>query len=113
MAVVFAVLAVFLAVEGAEAFCVYNNTDKLMNVCQASGSSGAKGLKEDIGPGGNACCNWQNKDCNKEGKRDSIVTFNVKKLEVWSVCENFPIQAGGTLTIEGEKGNYKCVRHDY
>ena len=101
-------------VEGADAFCVYNNTDKLMNVVQASGASGAKGLNADLSPGGgNACCNWQNKDCNKKGKRDSIVTFTVRKIEVWKVCENFPIQAGGWLTIEGKDDDYKCVRYDY
>ena len=34
---VFAVFAVFLAVEGAEAFCVYNNTNTNMIVEQTSG----------------------------------------------------------------------------
>jgi len=120
---VLAGLAVFLAVEGAEAFCVYNQTDRRINVEQTGGHKKDSGFVRGIDPGGKECCNWQNKDCNKEGKRDGIVGFSVYYWKTApgpgpigvaiDICQDFAIQAGGWLTIEGKEGNYKCVRHDY
>ena len=117
---VFAALALFLAVEGAEAFCVYNNTkNDNMGVRQTSGGNFNKPF---IPSGGKECCNWQEKSCNKGGKRDSIVRFDVyervavrdkRGAETFrSICEDFPIKAGGWLTIEGSNNNYKCVAHE-
>ena len=111
---VFVVFAAFLAVEGAEAFCVYNKTDTQITVRQTSGHKKTHGFSGTIDPGDNKCCNWQNSDCNKEGKKDSTVRFDVyyyvpfenKYRKVYS-CEDFPIKAGGWLTIE----NGKCVAH--
>ena len=115
---VFAGFALFLAVEGADAFCVYNDTtDRIIQVEQVSGGKEGKQFKAKLtGTGEKSCCNWQNKDCNKEGKRDSTVTFNVYLGDYWQknfICTNFPIKAGGWLTVEGSGGKYKCVRHDY
>ena len=118
---VLAVLAVFLTTEGAEAFCVYNKTDKKMRVEQ-TGGHGARFYSKFVAellPGESACCNWQNEDCNKEGKKDSIVRFEVfYHTEGFfpgreHVCRDYPIQAAGALTVEGSSGNYRCVRHDY
>ena len=115
---VFVVVAAFLMVEGAEAFCVYNKTDKPMNAAQTSGGNFGKNIPS----GGKECCNWQEKSCNKGGKRDSIVRFDVyervavrdkRGAETFrSICEDFPIKAGGWLTIEGSNDNYKCVAHE-
>ena len=114
---VFVVFAVFLMVEGAEAFCVYNNTNTNMIVEQTSGH-GSHGFDKKILAGENKCCNWQNKDCNKEGKRDSIVKFTVKyspwgAVKYYYVCEDFPIRAGGSLTISGGGDrNFSCSTAD-
>jgi len=128
---VLAGLAVFLTAEGADAFCVYNQMDTWINVDQTGGhkeygGAADPGFSGAIDPGDNKCCNWQNKDCNKKGKRDSIVNFDVYYKashdttsphkfpgETVYICKYFAIQAGGWLTVEGSKGNYKCVRHDY
>ena len=121
-ALVLAGIALFLTVEGAKAFCVYNKTDKKISVRQVEGHKMGHGLSVSIYPNGNECCNWQNKDCNKAGKKDSIVKFNVlesdgnirpPELPEKKYCQYFAIQAGGWLTVEGRDGNYKCVRHDY
>ena len=111
----FVVFAAFLAVEGAEAFCVYNKTDKPMNAVQTSGGNFGKNIPS----GGKECCNWQEKSCNKGGKKDSTVRFKVyyqgEGIRDWgypTVCEDFPIKAGGWLTIEGSNDNYKCVAHE-
>jgi len=112
---VLAGLAVFLTVEGAEAFCVYNNTDVVV-VAEKAGGDFIKAFSKKIPSGGNECCNWKNKDCNPKGKRDSTVWFNVRYLKNdigFDICTSFAIQAGGWLTVEGSNGNYKCVRHDY
>ena len=117
---VFAVFAVFLAVEGAEAFCVYNNTDTVIYATQTSGGNFSKS----ISPGEKECCNWKEISCNgvgsppKRGKRDSTVRFDVDYYTPYSphytkenCCKDFPIKAGGWLTVEGSGGNYKCVAH--
>jgi len=122
---VLAGLAVFLAAEGAEAFCVYNNTDvhdalgiSRRPVVEALQKEGG-GFYKRIGSSERGCCNWQEKSCNRGGKIDSIVKIDVyyKQGMILSetvyICKDFPIQAGGWLTVEGSKGNYKCVRHDY
>ena len=119
MALVFVVLAAFLVVGGAEAFCVYNKTDKKIGVQERSGHKSSHGFYSDIDPGDNKCCNWQNSDCNKEGKMDSIVRFEVIIYigpmlippYVKEICKDFPIKAGGALTVEGSEGNYKCEAH--
>jgi len=111
---VLAGLAVFLTVEGAEAFCVYNNTDTLISVYQTGGHKTGRGFHKRIARGENECCNWSAKDCNKEGEKDSIVKFTVSDVnQDLPICYNVAIQAGGWLTVEGSKGYYKCVRHDY
>jgi len=109
---VFAALTAFLAAGSAEAFCVYNKTDITIHVAQTRGGA----FKKNIPPGGKECCDWQNKDCNPEGKKDSIVRFYVGSepgyLLGWIiVCNDFPIKAGGWLTIEGKDDNYKCEAH--
>ena len=118
---VLAGLGVFLMVEGAEAFCVYNKTDKQITVIQTSGHKKTHGFSLIINRGDSECCNWKNSDCNKEGKKDSIVKFNVfyqevrppdRKIYDMDICEDFPIKAGGWLTVEGSGGNYKCVAHE-
>jgi len=122
---VLAGLAVFLTVEGAEAFCVYNNTDMRVHeqllVQQTGGHKTGRGFHKYIPAGENECCNWQNKDCNKEGKRDSIVRLDVSYWGhvpdapdyTYPICHGVEIKAGGWVTVKGEKGNYKCELHNY
>lgn len=114
---VFAALAVFLAAEGAEAFCVYNKTDIKFEAKQVVGGD----FYWYIYPGDNACCDWdwQQKYCNKEGKKDSIVMFRVgfwtgaPSSLLWNhICTELPIKAGGWLTVTGnKKDGYKCEAH--
>ena len=98
------------------AFCVYNQTDRTINVTQTSGFRGYfVKFSVAIVPNDNRCCNWQNPDCNTSGKRDGIVAFDVypqSHLSKKIIC-HVQIQAGGWLTVEGSNGNYRCVRHDY
>ena len=108
---VFVVVAAFLMVEGAEAFCVYNKTNEQISVKQTSGGN----FSQSISPGERECCNWKEKSCNKEGKKDSTVRFDVyyyvpfeNKYRKVYICEDYPIKAGGWLTVE----NGKCVAHE-
>jgi hypothetical protein len=109
----------FFAVN-AEAFCIYNKTDTTIKFHQTrGGSTSVDQFSGKLGPGGKQCCNWKNSDCNDEGKRYALVAFHVfvKSADLLRdytlMCEDVTIQAGGWLTVEGKKGNYKCVRHDY
>ncbi|OPY72590.1 MAG: hypothetical protein A4E64_02848 [Syntrophorhabdus sp. PtaU1.Bin058] len=107
------ILPAFLTVDSAGAFCVYNKTDTKIYVHQTGGQKTGfldRGFEAELNPGDNGCCNWQDTDCNKSGDREGIVTFNVGPY-TWWICENFPIKAGGWLTVEGSAGNYKCVAH--
>ncbi|MBM4276679.1 MAG: hypothetical protein FJ130_02215 [Deltaproteobacteria bacterium] len=127
-AMLLAVVSAFLVVEGADAFCVYiyadpppqpNYVNDILIVDQSSGGDFWKVMHK----GDKECCNWQEKSCNKGGKRDSIVRFSVSyeynaQPGGWDVrskliCKDFEIQAGGWLTVEGSYGNDRCVRHDY
>ena len=120
------VLSVFLVIGSAEAFCVYNKTDIEIEVVESSGHKWNHGFRVYINPGWSDCCSWQDSNCNKEGNRDSIVEFIVTNSSncggvsmmrlIWEcgiICKDFPIKAGGDLTVEGRNGIYRCVRYDY
>ncbi len=109
---IFSTLLVFLMTERAGAFCVYNNSDRQMHVMQSYGFEIGRGFDKFISSGDHACCNWKDKDCNKKGKRDSTVKFNVdyaRFVFYFTPCADFPIKAGGWLSISGDihKG-YQC-----
>ena len=121
---VFVVFAAFLAVEGAEAFCVYNKTDRVVRVEQVSGQKAGKGFSVKISPDDKRCCNWQTPDCNKEGKRDSKVSFDVYTEQTTigivnqpqaRICADFGIEAGGWMTVvkkNDSRGDYyTCEGH--
>jgi len=114
---VLAGLAVFLTVEGAEAFCVYNYTDVSIQVNQTSGYKTGGGFSAEITPiqWQDCCGRWE--PCNEEGKVDSILRFNVEWYKTpmrgslkttETICKDFPIKAGGWLNVKGEKGKYQC-----
>jgi len=115
MAVVLVVFAVFLAAEGAEAFCIYNYTDIRIGVGQVGGGTTNVFKQFSAIPkqGEKACCNWTNKDCNKKGKRDSEVAFDVYMLDERSLCHNVTIPAGGYVLVKGKNGVYNCEGHGY
>ncbi len=102
-------------------FCVYNNTDVDIKAKQVSGGVIFKSFKKEIThyDGYNkACCNWKNHDCNKEGKRDSIVSFDIYRYsqdiyDHWKIiCKDVKIKAGGYIVVEGKNGNYRCIPND-
>ena len=51
--------------DRAEAFCIYNKTDIVVEAKQVGGGKTAKGMSKKISPKDKHCCNWKNKDCNK------------------------------------------------
>jgi len=115
----FAVSAAFLMVERAETFCVYNKTDKTIFIRQLWGNKTYPGYRGTLEAGGHGCCDWQDAQCNKGGKEDSEVgvfieykTFERYEWRWIPICNDFPIKAGGWLTVVGEKGNYRCEAHD-
>jgi len=117
VALVFAALTAFLAAGSAEAFCVYNKTDITIHVVQTKGGA----FKKNIPPGGKECCDWQNKDCNPEGKKDSTVRFSVSRHDAvveetvaegeGGFCYSRATTADGRLEVVGSKGNYRCEAH--
>jgi len=121
MALVFVILSAFLTAEIANAFCVYNETDKVLFVQETGGGKIASlggFIARNLQPGENKCCNWKDKDCNSEGKKDSIVTFEVNTVPITShdppsidVCTDFPIKAGGWMTVVGKNNQYTCTAH--
>ena len=115
--VVMIILGMGFFALNAEAFCVYNRTDTKIWVEQTGGGKPFKLFSAKLDPGTHGCCHWENKDCNNEGKRDSIVEFGV----TWSaglfgnpsICHGFPIKAGGYVLVKGAKGVYNCEGHGY
>ncbi len=89
-------------------FCVYNFTDTNIGVDQVKGGKMVKDFFASLKPGEKACCNWKNRDCNKQGKRDSILKFDVYYGDYKFICQDFSIKAGGWLLIKGKDKNYAC-----
>jgi len=114
MAVIFAALVAFLAVDDAEAFCIYNRTNDIVIKVKQTGGGVVlvKGFKATINPGEKACCNWENSDCNVKGKRDSTVAFVITDINSVTIC-GISIPAGGWVEVKGEKGAYRCEAHGY
>ncbi len=101
----------------ADAFCVYNFSDIDMKFLEIKGGSAFGRFDEDVEPGAHKCCNWKNKSCNNQGKRDSNLIFKVGSIlnngfggttlgKVY--CDNVNIKAGGWLVIKGKNGHYYC-----
>jgi hypothetical protein len=112
---VFIALTAFLAVDCAEAFCIYNRTDDIVIKVKQTGGQATFGVfKETINPGEHACCNWKNFDCNTEGKRDSTVAFVITyaNWENDTIC-GISIPAGGYVEVKGKNGVYRCEAHGY
>ncbi len=117
----FAVVCSFaLGIVDSHAFCIYNNTDSVIIVDEVDGGSFLGSFNESIQPGDHKCCNWNTHSCNTEGGKDSILKFHVyggggSKLYPYygTICNNFPIKAGGWITVEKDGDNYKCVAHSY
>jgi len=114
--VVMMVLGMGFFAVNTEAFCIYNRSDIKFFIWQAGGGTDVapKQFRVDINPGGKECCNWKNKDCNKEGKRDSTLVFNVEKKagDNKNICI-VTIPAGGYVEVKGKNGAYSCEGHGY
>lgn len=108
------VLASLSIMGMADAFCIYNRSNQKLGVIQESGGQALHSFQADISPGGQACCNWRNADCNKEGKKTSILTFTVPRWYEDNVnfCTRVRVQAGGWLTLEGKGTDITCHPHD-
>lgn len=111
---VFIALTAFLAVDGAEAFCIYNRTDDIVIKVKQTGGGVVlvKGFKAKINPKEHACCNWKNSDCNLKGKRDSTVAFVITDINNETIC-GISIPAGGYIEVKGKNGAYRCEGHGY
>ncbi|MGV8078902.1 MAG: hypothetical protein AB2L22_02410 [Syntrophales bacterium] len=104
------VIFLCLTAEGVDAFCVYNNTDIEFTARENQGGKSLKEFEKQIRPGGHACCNWKNRDCNAQGKRDSIITLSaaIMEVDIIYICFKYPVRAGGWLSVTGEKDSYLC-----
>ena len=93
----------------AGAFCVHNKSDRTVLVKQTSGGKWLKSFKAILSSGEKACCNWQNKDCNKDGEAGAAIGFNVSRGDpALAFCKHAEIRADGDLSICGNRGNFSC-----
>jgi hypothetical protein len=111
----------------ANAFCVYNGTDKEIYFSEHT----PKGMIKTIDAGKNSCCNWKNKDCNPSKQRDKMLdvyqirveltkpkwgggfarsytcglgTAKVLGEQVYNPQAKSQIQAGGYWTVDANPG---------
>ena len=111
------VVLLFAFTGQADAFCVYNRSDKTMTFDQTSGGKVFSDFRATVDPGQKSCCHWSEKDCNKSGGKTDMVGFNVyyrqapDPLPPTYVCEGVTIPACSALEVTGSYGNYKCVTH--
>ena len=111
LGVLTAAVLLFAFAGQAGAFCVHNKSDRTVLVKQTSGGKWLKSFKAILSSGEKACCNWQNKDCNKDGEAGGAIGFNVLRGDrALAVCKDFRIRADGDLYITGTNKNYSCSR---
>ncbi|SDB51342.1 hypothetical protein SAMN05660653_02532 [Desulfonatronum thiosulfatophilum] len=112
---IFTVPMIFIAVSAdkAMAFCIYNNNVHStsgygdIEVIQTSGHKFGRGYHAKIKKGDRGCVNWSDSSVNTSGKKDSTLRFDVYYLFPNSkvmLCNNFPIKAGGWMTVKHEAG---------
>lgn len=90
-----ATLLLCLAPTFAHAFCVYNHSDQTMFVQQVGPHAPVNGFAKSIAPGGQACCNWQDKSCNPAGGQDTMLEIDT--------------ETGNTGPVVGQQpGNWWC-----
>ncbi len=96
----------------ASAFCIYNKSDLKVRVDQISGGKFGHSFTRYIDPGGRACCNWKNKDCNKNGHKDSEVGFGVTSPDIQGqYCLGVKVKAGGWMDIHKDGHHLRCTAH--
>ena len=104
-------LGLLLAPAGpAQAFCIYNYTDMGLYVNEISGGSTLRHFQNVVQANGKACCNWKNKDCNEQGKRDSVLRFDVY-LGDYFYCRGVEVKAGGWMDIKSSGNKITCTAH--
>jgi len=111
--VVMMILGMGLLALDAEAFCFYNSTDIVIKVGQTGGGKEYRSFSAEIYRGDKGCCNWTNKDCNTEGKKDSTVVFKVRNRKNGSFICDVTCPAGGWAVVTGKNGVYHCEGHGY
>ncbi len=115
-----AILFTVFGLVNSYAFCIYNQTDLPIDAKQVSGGRGIHSFYQVITKNSRECCNWKNKDCNVEGKRNSRVGFRIsyeihygqENIESKTIC-NITIAAGGAVVVKGSNGHYQCIGYGY
>lgn len=102
----------------AEAFCVYNDTDRPVRFHQHIGGiiSGARAFDSQwLQPGKNACCNWREEGCNPSKHQKGLVKITVLvempsqgplDLNAQRRCEEVQFEAGGYLKASRDGSHY-------
>ena len=107
------IFLLFASPDKAIAFCIYNqnmhSTSGYGNieVVQTSGHKFGRGYYAKINKGSHGCVHWSDTSVNTSGKKDSTLRFDVYYMFPNSkvqICTNFPIQAGGWMTVKHEAG---------
>lgn len=80
-----AALLAAAAAPGASAFCVYNELkDKPVSLAQEEHPDWKRNdarFRKTVPPGGNACCEFKNLDCNPNGRQNSLVGLEVAVVD--------------------------------
>ncbi|QJR13744.1 hypothetical protein [Usitatibacter palustris] len=113
MVIRFAFAAFALALSSqASAFCVYNYSDKSVKFSQDSASGiPFKGFSKTVDPGGKACCNYKNRDCNMIGGQTAPLGMFTHIKGEKGLMGTQKISGCG-VPANGSGGGPKVVRHE-
>ena len=99
----------------ANAFCVYNKSDKPANFRQ---QEMWKGMSTMIKPGDKACCNWKEKDCNPSKKQNATLKAKLgagddsKKNSSYAKGEECGVfKQGDGASLKHEAGGYLVIEN--
>jgi hypothetical protein len=109
MRILLAVLLVFAASQ-ANAYCIYNDTDREVSVVQEKHPNAMRDerkLNRVLGARSHVCCEFHKLDCNPEGRKNAVVSLEVRILgEPPWVCgypsgtePNVKVTGAGTIRI--------------
>ena len=99
-----AFLALALCASHAHAYCVYNDTDREVSVTQERHPDSLRDerrFRHTLAPGGRACCERRNLDCNPEGRANAVLNLEVVIAGEPPYACGFPAGAQPNVKVSG------------
>jgi len=109
----FSAALLLFAASNANAYCVYNDTDREVSVAQERHPDSMRDerkLKRVLGPKSQVCCEFHKLDCNPEGRNNAVVNLEIRILGEPAYSCGFPAGAEPNVKVTGA-GTIRILRN--